>query len=346
MIKQFTIKIDDTLVTEQSDTQAYNSYIKTLLNFTDQVKNSYLTKSLYYKDKAGNFDATNNTATTNPGLKKRGTFTRGSAEEVMVGVPLCDVFNIDKLLLDGMKIKVRIDLNSDAFVIMGGEDHINCRLKIVSSMLRVRTVRVSDSTKLNHVKIMSGPKALPAVYTLARTPTHSRIIARGVMNHIETDLFNGLIPQCFVFGMVRNDAFNGDFARNPLNFQLHDLDAFRVTVNGEEAPYSIIDLSSGKKIDGYNTLFSGSGEMNCGHGLDTDREEWENGYAIMRLDLTPAGIGNPDHLITHRTGNVNLYMKFAKATEAVLNLIVYAEFQNHLEIDGNKRVINDLSQGT
>ena len=39
----------------------------------------------------------------------------------LVGVPLRDVFNIDKLLLDGLEIKVEVDLNNDAFVLMAGE---------------------------------------------------------------------------------------------------------------------------------------------------------------------------------------------------------------------------------
>ena len=77
---------------------------------------------------------------------------------------------------------------------MGGEDASDCKLQIVSSTLRVRTVHVADSTKLDHVNTMTGQKALPAVYTLTRTPTHARIISRGVLNHTENDLFNGLIP--------------------------------------------------------------------------------------------------------------------------------------------------------
>ena len=44
VIKQFTIKLNETLITEQSDTQAYNAYIKTFLNSTEQDKKSYLTK--------------------------------------------------------------------------------------------------------------------------------------------------------------------------------------------------------------------------------------------------------------------------------------------------------------
>ena len=77
---------------------------------------------------------------------------------------------------------------------MGGEDANDCKLQIVSSRLRVRTVHVADSTKLDHVNTMTGQKALPAIYTLTRTPTHARIIPRGVLNHTETDLFNGLNP--------------------------------------------------------------------------------------------------------------------------------------------------------
>ena len=65
LIKQFTIKLNETLVTEQSDTQAYNAYIKTLLNFTEQAKKSYLTKALYYKDTAGYMDIVDNTSDNN-----------------------------------------------------------------------------------------------------------------------------------------------------------------------------------------------------------------------------------------------------------------------------------------
>ena len=329
----------------QAYTQAYNAYIKTLLNLLIRPRNLTYLLALYYKDTAGHMHEVDNTADRNLGLKKRGSFTTGDAEVGVVGVPLCDVFNLDKLLLDGLEIKIKIDLNSSEFSLMGGEDANDCKLQIVSSTLRVRTVHVADSTKLDHVNTMTGQKALPAIYTLTRTPTHARIIPKGVLNHTETDLFNGLIPQCIIFGMVLNDAYNGNLGRDPFNFQLLDLNAVRVTVNGEEMPYSGIDLIGGKKIDGYNTLFSGSGDMNCGHGIDIDREEWEQGYGLFRLDTTPAGSGHSDHLIPNRSGNVNLYLKFGTETPAVLNLIVYAELQNQLEIDCNRRVVYDLSQG-
>ena len=196
-------------MTEQLDTQAYDAYIKTLFNFTEQTKKSYLTNALYYKDTAGHIDQVDSRAERNEGLNRRATFANNSAEVGLVGVPLCDVFYIDKLLLDGLEIKVKVNLNNDAFDLMAGETPNNCKLSIMSSTLRIRTVRVADSVKLEHVQIMQGHKGsvpLPAIYTLTRTPTQARIIPQGVLNHNETDLFHGFIPQCIIFGLVRNDA--------------------------------------------------------------------------------------------------------------------------------------------
>ena len=146
IVQQFTIKINETLVTEQSDNQAYNAYIKTILNFTEQAKRSYLTKALYYKDIAGHMGEVDNTAENNIGLNKRGVFRTNGTEVGLVGAPLCDIFNMDKLLLDGQEIKVKVDLNSDAFILMGGETPNNCKLQIMSNTLRVRTVCVAGST--------------------------------------------------------------------------------------------------------------------------------------------------------------------------------------------------------
>ena len=104
-----------------------------------------------------------NTAESNEGLNRRATFTNNGAEVGLVGVPLCDVFNIGKLLFDGLEIKVKVYLNNDAFVLMAGEMPNNCKLKIMSSTLRIRTVRVADSVKLEHVQIMGAHHYQPSI---------------------------------------------------------------------------------------------------------------------------------------------------------------------------------------
>ena len=72
--------------------------------------------------------------------------------------------------------------------------------------------------------------------------------SQGILNHTGTDIFNVLIPQSLIFGMVRNDAYNGHLAHNPINFQLFDLQGVRLGVKGEEMPYSALDLTGGKRL--------------------------------------------------------------------------------------------------
>lgn len=70
------------------------------------------------------------------------------------------------------------------------------------------------------------------------------------------------------------------------------------------------------------------------------------GYGLFPFDLTPSGSGHRNYLVPRRTGNVNLYLKFHSLTTAFINLIVYTEFQKQLEIDRNRLVVYDLSQGS
>ena len=55
-------------------------------------------------------------------------------------------------------------------------------------------------------------------------------------------------------------------------------------------------------------------------GWKNDRKEWEQGYGMFRLDLTPAGNCHPSHLVSHHSGNVNLYLKFDTPMPAVLKI--------------------------
>ena len=80
IIKQFTIKINRTLVTEQSAFNAYNAYFKTLLNYTEQAKKSYLIKALCCKDTSLHMEEVDNTTDNNEGIKKRAAFTNKRAE--------------------------------------------------------------------------------------------------------------------------------------------------------------------------------------------------------------------------------------------------------------------------
>ena len=62
----------------------------------------------------------------------------------------------------------------------------------------------------------------------------------------------------------------------------------------------------------------------------------------VHSDLTP-DLGESDHYSLLKSGTVRLEITFAEALAHTINVIVYAEFQNVLEIDRNRNVFFDFA---
>ena len=122
MIKQMSIKLNNTLMTQQNDTYAYKAYMESLLSYPKDSAESYLTCVLWYKDKAGSFDVVETSAgqpgADVPSLLPRQGFIDGSKILQVQGTPAHALFHTDKYLVGDVTINIRIDLQSEAFCLM------------------------------------------------------------------------------------------------------------------------------------------------------------------------------------------------------------------------------------
>ena len=95
----------------------------------------------------------------------------------------------------------------------------------------------------------------PAIYPIQRF-----IVAGGNPSLTKDNVFNGLVPKTFVFGLVDSDAFNGAYKKNPFNFKNFSVSYVGISVNGQEIPFRPLKLSyaaaTPKFIEAYATLFS------------------------------------------------------------------------------------------
>ena len=57
---------------------------------------------------------------------------------------------------------------------------------------------------------------------------------------------------------------------------------------------------------------------------------------MYAFDLTP-DLGEDDHFNLTKQGSVRLILKFADALTDTVTVIVYVEFQNVIEMDGNRK---------
>ena len=143
--------------------------------------------------------------------------------------------------------------------------------------------------------------------------------------------------------MMDNDSYNGNHKKNPFNFQHYNLTKIGISVNGEEVPFKPLKLNFDDKlfVTAYNTLFSGTGKLHGNSGSIIKREDYSEGYKIIVADLTPFEIGENFDLKVEGTLSIDLVFK--SPLTATINVLVYAEYDNVIEIDSNRNIIKDWS---
>ena len=141
--------------------------------------------------------------------------------------------------------------------------------------------------------------------------------------------------------MMDNDSYNGNYKRNPFNFQHYNLTQIGISSSEEEVPFKPLKLNFDDKlfVTAYNTLFSGTGKLHGNSGSIIKRD-YPEGYTIIVADMTPFEIGDIFHLIEEGTLSIDLVFK--SPLTATINMLVSAEY-DIIEIDSKRNVTKDWS---
>ncbi|XP_071948814.1 uncharacterized protein F54H12.2-like [Antedon mediterranea] len=121
LFNEVDVSLNERLITPSNNTYSYRAMIETLLTYGADAKETHLTGGLFYKDTAGRMDVANPTlddAAANQGLKKRSQYIRGSRLVDLIGPIHCDIFFQDRMMLNGVDIKLKLHRSKNAFCLM------------------------------------------------------------------------------------------------------------------------------------------------------------------------------------------------------------------------------------
>ena len=208
-------------------------------------------------------------------------------------------------------------------------------------MLRARKVRISDSVYLAHAKALEHANA---TYPIRRVECKTFSIPTGNYDAVQENLFMGQVPSRVIVGFVGTDGFNGSFGKNSYNFKNNKISDISLKSDGQEQSGELIklDFTAGMIMEGYWSLLQTAGKVLKDADIDLSREDYANGYTLFGWDLTP-DLGEDDHFNLIKRGSLRLSVKFGEALPQTVNVIIYAEFQNVLEIDRNRNVFYDFT---
>ena len=395
LFRQVDVYFNGKQVTPAMGTYAYRSYLETLLNYDVSAKQSQLSSAMYYKDTAGKMDEagrlprektityvkgtyspnsretsdasgdinpTNDEkeevsisvpGTGNQGFAKRHKFIENSKKFTLSGPIFTDVFMSDRLLINMLDLKVVLNRSYNEFCLMDkNSTPKNPKVELTDVVLKIRKVKVDQAIRDSTEVLL---KQTPAIYPVRRVVCKALSIAPGLPNVRLDNIFSGLVPTSFVFGLVDSNAYTGEYGKNPFNFKHYDISTVTLSVNGEEIPFKQLrlkfpnpsDTESKKKtvdyIQAYNTLFSGTGKMFSNMGLDITRDDYPQGFTLFAFDLTPDMCNTADYFNTVQRGTLSVDLTFEKDTPEAISMVCYSDFENIIRIDSERNVIYDIS---
>lgn len=340
LFSQLDVYLNQKLVSPPNNTYAYRSYIETLLNYGPAAKHSHLTCGLWYADTPGKMDCVDE---NNAGFIQRQKYTKESKEVEMIGHLHGDIFNQEKFLLNGVEIGVKLVRSRETFNLMSSTSDSKFKVQITDATLLIRRARINPSILLAHQKVLANTNAK---YPITRAEVKVLTIPSGVQGKSLDNIFLGQVPKRCIVGFVNNVAFNGSLTKNPFDFNNFGLNTFSLYIDGQQIPSKALQptFDNNNFTSAYHTLFSGTGIHFLNEGNSISREDFANGYCLLAFDLTPDLSANTtSHWNLIRHGSVRLEVRFESALTQTVNCMVYAEFDNIIEITKNRDVNVDYS---
>ena len=326
------VSLNGKMVSSSSNTYAYRAYIETLLTFGKAYKKTFLTNYMWYKDTAGHM---NDLRDENVGTTKRSNLTTHGKKVDMIGYIHDDVFRQTRLLPPGVTVKVRFVRATEQFSLIS--TRTGYKTEISSAILYVMKCKVNPEVSLALANVHKN-----MYFPIKRVDCKVFTIPAGSLSAFKEGIISGQLPKKIVVGCVRNTAYNGVYNENPFNFEHFNLSNIAVHIDGQSdtVPSLDPDFTNSLYLRCFHSMFGGAGKVNTDEDLDVSRREYDKGYTLYGFNLAT------DHdqvFEVSKRGSVRIELKFDVALAHTINVIVYAEYENVIQIDPARNVLLDYS---
>ncbi|XP_062588709.1 uncharacterized protein F54H12.2-like [Saccostrea cucullata] len=293
---------------------------------TEQSKYILNSSQLFVKDYSGQFDDADAKTSPNMGLYERWNYTKDGGLIDLEGPLLLDVFQQERLILNGVTLDLKLWPSTNAFRLISASDSPNEKLKIVDATLKMCIQRPNPALTLAHAKLLEESTT---IYPYMSSSVKIASIAKGEFSFSADNMFQGEVPSQLILGLVSSTAYSGDYKKSPFNFQHFDCNFVALYVDSQSLPSKPLQPQFGENnyLNAYQTLQS------VDDNIWISREEYANGYTFYVLDINPYVDFN-----VKRRAHCRLELRFAKALPESVTLIMYGKFPEILRIDQSRSV--------
>jgi len=343
LFKQCNVTFNDKHVSSGAQTFAHTSYLETLTSYNKGTKETSLQAAGYFEDSPGKFEEVNDFS-QNDGAEKRRNLSKSSKSVEMIFKLHSPVFNVDKCIPGNVKINVKLTRSPPEFYMMRKAAYGTTAAPVVSANLvfNIQSIylKVFKVKPVNNVFIAQQSILLktPAKYVLPYVDTKIFTISQGFSSISFDNIFLDLVPSRILLVMVDADAMNGSYLKNPYNFKHNNINHLVLVKDGVHHPpegYQPDFTNGARYLECYQDFMQCLDFWGRNKNNGITPKMYLDGFTIFAWDLTPDKSAATSNFNQPMSGTLRLEMKFKTNLTSNVNVFVYGESKNMMEIDIN-----------
>ncbi|XP_067667622.1 uncharacterized protein F54H12.2-like [Haliotis asinina] len=300
LFSQVSVYLNDTLVSSTNNHYAYKSMMKALLNFGADAKTTQLTSQLFYKDVGqsnSDIESTDTETGSNTGLMARGQFIKLSQEMTMSGNLFEDVFEMNRYMINGVPMTLKLYRSSPTFCLMSGVANKKFTITLLDAYLKVCRLNVNPALIIAHNTLFENNSN--ALYPFVKSEVKVTSIPVSQLTHTIDNVSNPIANR-YIVAFVDSGSFNGKYDGNPFNFQSGMIKTINLYVNGVSVPGR---ATSADDADTYLNLFDSQKLWCQNQGNGISRKDFLLGSALFVYQLDEVDV---DYLNLVKSGNFKM----------------------------------------
>jgi hypothetical protein len=356
MFSQIDIFLQQENISSSTNLYAYKAYTEKLLNTCTTTGHPQSEAELYILDgtstflKPNNMDQADpdpmmekpagkfikNESAQNKGLYKRALHTSLGRTIDLEGGLHCDICQQERYILNSVDMRVRLFPSQNAFRLMTDSGN-HYQVKIADIYLRVQKITVSPEVILAHNETLESK---PAIYPYYKSDLKTFTIPKGQYSHSIDDLFSGKIPSKLYVWFVSAAAFNGDYSRNPFNYQHYGIRTAGFYVDGQSVPNQPLQLDFTHRdvVTGYTALLDTASKSHPNSEFDIDIKRFTDGYTILAFNLESTTTDSLYYWVRPTIAHSRLELRFSAPLPEAVNVIMLGVYPQILYIDKARNV--------
>ena len=334
------MEVNGTEVSSSTSTNlAYKAHLDVLLGTSKDVKNEKLKDTMLYFDEEVKKADVNQKANGGAYAKKQAAFTAKGGRYIRSPL-FVDHVNCHRYIPPDCTLKFTFYRNENAFCLIQHASNVKKYKLIIKDMVIMgKRIKANPAKWDEHEKFYD--QQLSAYLPITYTSLNYKVAATGTSNILLENLTLGgsggsgggdIVPFKIFMVIIGHDNYNGNKAKNPLQYKHYNLQGLEFHINGRSYPATRYDFdwTKGNVLTGYQDLMKGVGAGGDHVSPNITLDAYMDHASIFCFDRSPddcCGV----HTHMPMTGLVHATLNFSQALTEPVTVIFYSFYKKLLK---------------